>query len=358
MKLKKLLLSTILTVTILLPATTVSALTTPYTTKRLGGQTRFETAIEISKEFAAKTKKSVDSVILCSAYGYADSVSVTPFAVYVNAPILLTDQNTLTQSTKDRISEMNVKKAYVIGGTAAISDNVISQLSNMGLTVERIGGTNRFQTNQAILAKIPEKLWGKSPKFVNAYDPYYGLAITVDTIDKDNTELINPIIFYSNTVDGYHSDSINNKNIITTLSKKYGDAFTPYISYSGYPPAITTRIYPVTYYDKKQVTVGYLSTDKNEKALLQSTMWINSELLKKFNIHPCSTNSVMLTTGDYYIDAIAAGPLSAITYSPITFLDKKYSRYSEWKYKYVDVQNIYYVGGQGVVPDGSESIIK
>ncbi|TGE31124.1 cell wall-binding repeat-containing protein [Desulfosporosinus sp. Sb-LF] len=357
-KVKILFISIIVLLSTVLPATTANALLEQYTTKRIGGQTRFDTAIEVSKEFVAKAKKPVDSVILCTAYGYADSVSVTPFAVYVNAPILLTDKEFLTPSTQARIIEMNTKKVYVIGGTGVISDNVLSTLSGMGISVERIAGVNRFDTNRLILAKIPQDLWGANPKFIDGYDVFVGLTVTVDTIEQDNTNKINPIILTDENGDEndpYSTRSQYYKNIVTTLYNIYGYKFHPFCMSS----------YGLSTNDKAIETYGLSFSDKLSESKLNgdsASATNNSLFASKFVSHPYATNSVLITTGLNYIDAISTGPLAAITYSPIVYKlpsnNYYYTFSSAYKACYNDVQTVYYIGGSVVVPDGSESILK
>jgi len=358
-KVKMLFISIMVLLSTVIPATTANALMEQYTTQRIGGQTRFDTAIEISKEFVAKTKKPVDSVILCTGYGYADSVSATPFAVYVNAPILLTDKDTLTSATQARISEMNVKKVYVIGGTGVISDNVVTTLNNMGLSVERIAGNNRFDTNRLILEKIPLTLWGKTPKFINGYDVFSGLIVSVDTIDNDDTNKINPVVLIDkNPTDDYSISSQYIKTLSTNLYNIYGDKLHPYISING-----TFLWLPdVNHNQIHSEMLNYCTSSSSESKLDSNTYPAgdNHYFSSNFVSHPYATNSVLITTGLNYIDAISAGPLSAITYSPIVFRlpGDNNNSYSSFKTDYQDVTNIYYIGGTVVVPDGSESILK
>lgn len=62
-------------------------------------------------------------------------------------PILLSQKDSLPDVVKNYIKKVNVNKSYVIGGTNSISDNIANALSN----VQRIGGSNRFETNLAVL---------------------------------------------------------------------------------------------------------------------------------------------------------------------------------------------------------------
>lgn len=50
-----------------------------------------------------------------------DALSVTPLAKALNAPILLTNKDGLSSETKTRLSELQAKKIYIIGGENSIS---------------------------------------------------------------------------------------------------------------------------------------------------------------------------------------------------------------------------------------------
>ncbi|WP_054637686.1 cell wall-binding repeat-containing protein [Thalassobacillus sp. C254] len=110
-----------------------------YTTHRLAGDNRYETAVHINKELGKKTNK----VIIASGENFPDALSVAPYASKEGIPILLVRRNVIPESTKSYLAELNPSETIVIGGPNAISEQVVSSLPNP----VRIAGSNRFETS-------------------------------------------------------------------------------------------------------------------------------------------------------------------------------------------------------------------
>lgn len=119
---------------------------------RKGGQDRIDTALKV---FAAGNFTG-NAVILAVSTGFADATAAIPFSHAISAPILLTNGVTLEQPVLDAIKAKNKTQVYVMGNASAISDSVVNSLSAAGLSVERIGGVNRYET----AVKIAEKTIG------------------------------------------------------------------------------------------------------------------------------------------------------------------------------------------------------
>ena len=115
---------------------------------RISGSNRYETAIEISKIGWNKAK----TVILARGDDYADALAGVPLAYQLDAPILLTPNDRLLESTEKEIKRLGAENIIILGGNVAISDQVEQQLVNIGLDVRRIYGSNRFAT-AALIAK-------------------------------------------------------------------------------------------------------------------------------------------------------------------------------------------------------------
>lgn len=121
------------------------------TVKSVGGKDRFETAINIAKELPA-----VNELVVTTAWANADALSVASIAAAKGMPILLTDAKGLNSSVKAYVDSIKTKvaKTYVLGGTGAVSDSVKSALPNS----DRIGGADRYATNQEILKAFASDL--------------------------------------------------------------------------------------------------------------------------------------------------------------------------------------------------------
>ncbi len=123
---------------------------------RLGGKTRIETAIEISKEGWDKSKV----VILATANLFPDAMAGVPLAKAVDAPILLTvNGESLEKVVKDEIARLNPEKVYILGQTAAVNANIEKELKAL-YEVERVGGKDRFGTSAEIAYEL-EEIYGE-----------------------------------------------------------------------------------------------------------------------------------------------------------------------------------------------------
>ena len=71
-------------------------------------------------------------------------------------PVLLTPSTSLGASAKDGIIRVlnPGDTVYILGGPAAISDNVLAQIRALGFVTVRIGGTDRYDTAALIAAKL------------------------------------------------------------------------------------------------------------------------------------------------------------------------------------------------------------
>ena len=109
------------------------------------GANRYETAAKIADKMG-----NYDTAILVNAdKSLADGLSASSLAGKENAPILLVKKDSIPAATMQRLR--NVKRVYVIGGTAAIGSGVTNKLSGKGVT--RIEGKNRIETSENV-AKV------------------------------------------------------------------------------------------------------------------------------------------------------------------------------------------------------------
>lgn len=120
--------------------------------QRLSGANRIETSIAIAKEQYTATKP--DAVVLATANGFADALVGSRLAYKYNAPLLLVNKtvndskNVLdyiaTNLSKDKI-------IYILGGNGAVSKEISDYLTVQGYKIIRLGGIDRYETNQKIV---------------------------------------------------------------------------------------------------------------------------------------------------------------------------------------------------------------
>lgn len=124
---------------------------TGYAIEGIRGADRYETAVRISQE----TWETADTVVLAKGSDFPDALAGGPLAFKENAPILLTKSEQLTAVTKEEIIRLGAKKVIILGGNASISQNIESQLDELGLEIERIGGKTRYETAAKIAENLP-----------------------------------------------------------------------------------------------------------------------------------------------------------------------------------------------------------
>ena len=123
---------------------------------RIYGDNRFETAFKVANEL--KTVLGVEkfeSIIIASGTNFADALSGSYLATVKNAPILLSYDATYDQMVRDYIAANLAENGtvYILGGEAAVAACMDDALVASGVTVKRLAGANRFDTNLAILAE-------------------------------------------------------------------------------------------------------------------------------------------------------------------------------------------------------------
>ncbi len=118
--------------------------------QRIAGTNRYSTAAAISKKYF----KTADTIFIATGENFADALSAGAAAAEKNGPLLLTGQNTLAQETRNELTRLKPETIYIVGGTAAVSQNVQNQLQAYAPNVKRLAGTNRYSTAAAISTTI------------------------------------------------------------------------------------------------------------------------------------------------------------------------------------------------------------
>jgi putative cell wall-binding protein len=132
----------------------------PYNPVEIAGATRYETAIEASKE-AFPNGLSPDSegrktVVVATGENWPDALGGAALAGAYDGPILLTPAAALPASVMDEIRRLGATEAFILGGTGAVSPAVETQLAaELGAAkVVRVGGSDRYVTAELIARAV------------------------------------------------------------------------------------------------------------------------------------------------------------------------------------------------------------
>jgi putative cell wall-binding protein len=117
---------------------------------RVSGADRYATASQVA---TTNWADGSDNVVLVSGEGYADAVSASALAKKLDAPILLTQSDSLSADAQTALETLKPKNIYVVGGTASISQSIRDNLAK-SYTLTELGGANRYETNTAVAEEL------------------------------------------------------------------------------------------------------------------------------------------------------------------------------------------------------------
>ena len=136
-------------------------------TKRLGGDNRIDTSLEVAKEIGSYSK----AFLVNGIKGEADAMSVASIAAREKSPIILTN------GTDNPTYKKSGVKYYVVGGTTVMSDSLAKSFN-----AERLSGSNRYITNKVIV----EKFYPSTDKLYFAKGDSLVDALAVSPLAKNN----------------------------------------------------------------------------------------------------------------------------------------------------------------------------
>lgn len=285
---------------------------------RISGSDRYSTAIDLSK----KAFDEADTAVIASGQNFADALSGGALAAINKAPLLLVDN---TSSTVDKVNKelrrLGVKKVYILGGKNSISINTEMKISNdkdsddKSRTVERIDGSDRYETSYKIYKEVARSQSGKEE------------VILVNGTEFADALSAGPLAAYTNRAivltDG--------KNLVSGLDKNN---------------------------DKNIIIGGLSSMDSSFKGrrISGSDRYETSVKVAK---ELGSVDNVMLASGETYPDGLASISLYNKYKAPL-LLSQRYSLPSVTK-RYINdksVKDIYIVGGTNSISTKVEDIFK
>lgn len=138
---------------------------------RLAGADRTATAIAASQAVWASAGNNADTrshagaVVLSRSDQFADALGGSALAAH-KGPLLLTSTTALEPTVRDEIvrvlgpvSTRAPQTVYILGGERALSPAVAKAVADLGYTVSRLAGPNRYATSVAIAGAISQHPW-------------------------------------------------------------------------------------------------------------------------------------------------------------------------------------------------------
>jgi len=260
-------------------------------TERIAGGSRTDTAARIS----SAAFESAENVVLANGDNYADALAGGSLAYALNAPILLVRGTSLDAATLAEMERLGTEKVYILGGTLAIGQSVVTQLRREGYEVERISGATRFDTAVEIANKLQEIAGAPSEVFF-AYSHNYPDALAISGIAA---AMGCPVLYISG--DGTLSPST--AEFVRESGAETGVILGGYLAISAAAedniaaagPTNTPRIYGTSRYDTcLEINKAYMDVMEGD--------------------------TICVATGTNYPDALAGGVYAAVNGAPMVLV--------------------------------------
>ena len=122
-------------------------------TDEIAGSTRITTAIDAAIK---AYPQGADAVVITTGYNWPDALGGAALAGTLDAPLLLTASDSLDAPVATALTTLKTKRAYILGGEAAVSASVENALQiKLGVgNVVRIAGSDRYATAREIGKRV------------------------------------------------------------------------------------------------------------------------------------------------------------------------------------------------------------
>ena len=178
--------------------------------KRVSGKDRYETALEIAKLSFDKN----NNAILASGQVFADSLSAVSLTKKHNAPIILTQSNSLTENAK---KYLNGKNVFIVGGEKTVVNDILTRKKPV---VKKEDKNLHTKTGQYYSSLISKKL---SKAEADASNQAYNVRIEGDQL------VVSGYMLYYKKIDSFfggdsighnanHSFKITDKTVFRAVS--------------------------------------------------------------------------------------------------------------------------------------------
>ena len=288
--------------------------------KKIIGTNRYDTAAKISQEaFRNKT----NSVVLVNGSSYSDGLSSGPLSSVTNSSTLLTRKDKLPNETKNELKRLQPSKIYIIGGSSAIQESVVNEISNITNiskeNIVRIAGDNREETSLKIAKYIQNISDVKSLYLVNGYKGEADAMSILSKACKDK------------------------QPIVITNGKELNEESTKWITNLG-----TKDIYIIG--GEQVMTRNIISSLENiagnslesNRIYGENRQETNAKVVEKFHKN---IDTIIITKSDELIDALSVGTLAGMKNAPIVMGTNKLTTSQIKVIKQSGYKNIIEVGG-------------
>jgi putative cell wall-binding protein len=142
-----------------------------YDTLRIAGANRFATAADAASNFGGLGVGQVDgdrTALLASGEEdrFADALAAGPIAAEASLPLLLTPTGQAVDVVAEALEELDIERIIVVGGSAAVSADVVTYYADRGYEMERWAGATRTDTATVVAQNAYERFDAFDPSLI------------------------------------------------------------------------------------------------------------------------------------------------------------------------------------------------
>ena len=286
--------------------------------ERIAGDTRYDTAFAVANYLYSGY---VDNVVIASGTNFPDALSGSYLAAEVNGPILLWDkaiEDGLLDFVANRLK--SGATVYLLGGEKAIPTSFETKLKNRTrLTVKRLGGTTRYDTNIEIIEeilRIKQKSSAGSLEFLVCSGKGFADSLSASAVDK-------PILLVGDELTSGQKAFLN----------KYGDRIKKYYVIGG-EKAVSSAV-------ERQLTGA-------TARIGGATRFETSEMVAR-TFFKNSPKKMVLCYSHNFPDGLTGGPLAGKMNAPILLVNSGNYAHARDYAKSMGTVKFYAIGGNSVI---------
>jgi putative cell wall-binding protein len=283
--------------------------------QRVAGVDRYATASALFADTFANPTRA-HAVVVTSGANFPDALSANLLASELNTGVLLTDPSSLSPAVALELASDDVDNVYLVGGTAAISAMVATQIAaihvlgistNPAIVVTRLSGADRFATNNVIDETAATTLGGTNgPKTFNT-------AIVATGNSFADALAVGPIV-YNQSIPLVLTDSTSlSASALQTLKDLQVKNVIIVGGTSAVSQAVETAITAAGF----KVQYRIAGADRTGTAAQIATWALNGlpvtptyQALAAVSGWLSNSATVWIARGDSFADALAAGPVA------------------------------------------------
>lgn len=246
--------------------------------ERIGGTNRIETAAMLSEQKFVMA----DTVLLATSVTYPDALAAAPWAAQLGAPLLLSKPGGLSSHVVAELERLRPSSVLVIGGPTALGQGVLDDVQATLPTalVERIGGTNRYETSAIIAEHVIQD--SSAEVYVASGENFPDALVLSALAARENAPLV-----------------LVKQGSVPSATQAALDAIAYDALYAAGGPTVLSDAVLATAADGAPVT-RYAGTNRYETA---------AQVLAQFP----AEGRVMVATGEDFPDSLTSVPVAART---------------------------------------------